>query len=533
MIAPSAQRHDCALESLLSRSRRIRADYSARRRRMRALAGQIDRLSLCLALRRFPMRLVLHAIIAAVIPLAVLLTQKLPVSPLSDPEGEPPQLLPEGMRLDIGPIMLRPERQALLDAPVPDSAFAEILALPEAQVARSRQELLAPLTLHTTVVGDRVSVRGGPGLAYDIVGRLAAGSALTLEAVAGDWFAARTADGRRVWIAAELVADASIALGLLAPARDIPPPPPPKIATVTQGGLTLLDGPGTSYVNLGSLKHGATVNLLARFEHWLEVRLDTGTTGWVAAEHLQIGPGVIDRVEVLASPPDPRPALVARPQSAVNLRGGPGTAYPKVGTAGAESLLELVGRHEAWLKVRTPAGKLAWVSSEVLPVRAYIARRVPVTRDIPPPPQPSAPAAARASQPALAPPLSAAQAGSVVAFALQFPGTRYAWGGASPAGFDCSGFTSYVYRQFGLNLPHSAVAQYSQRYGTFIDRSHLQPGDLVFFANTYKRGLSHVGIYVGDGMVIQALAPGVSLSVISMGGAYWGPKYYGALRPNL
>jgi cell wall-associated NlpC family hydrolase len=121
----------------------------------------------------------------------------------------------------------------------------------------------------------------------------------------------------------------------------------------------------------------------------------------------------------------------------------------------------------------------------------------------------------------------------VVSFAMQFIGTPYVWGGASPGGFDCSGYTQYVYRQFGLSLPHSAAGQYSQRFGAFIDRASLQPGDIVFFANTYKRGISHVGIYVGGGMVAQALAPGAPLAAVSINGAYWSSKYYGAIRPNL
>lgn len=164
-------------------------------------------------------------------------------------------------------------------------------------------------------------------------------------------------------------------------------------------------------------------------------------------------------------------------------------------------------------------------------VSDYVVRRVPTTRDIPALPRPAAPAAVARGGNAAS--LSAEQAGSVVNFAMQFRGTPYVWGGARPGAFDCSGFTRYVYAQFGLNMPHSAAGQYSQRYGTFIDRSSLQPGDIVFFANTYKLGLSHVGIYVGGGRVVQALAPGTPLAAVSINSAYWKSKYYGALRPNL
>ena len=91
----------------------------------------------------------------------------------------------------------------------------------------------------------------------------------------------------------------------------------------------------------------------------------------------------------------------------------------------------------------------------------------------------------------------AAKYGGVVGVAMQYLGTPYVYGGASPSGFDCSGFIMYVYAQVGVSLPHNAAAQYG--YGTPVDRSQLQPGDLVFF-----NGLGHAGIYVGGGSFIHS-----------------------------
>jgi cell wall-associated NlpC family hydrolase len=122
----------------------------------------------------------------------------------------------------------------------------------------------------------------------------------------------------------------------------------------------------------------------------------------------------------------------------------------------------------------------------------------------------------------------------VVDFAMQFVGVNYVWGGASPSGFDCSGFTMYVYGNFGLSLPHNAAAQYNTRYGAIISsQAELLPGDLVFFANTYTAGISHVGIYIGGGNVVQALSPGQGVGVASLYSSYWAQHYYSALRPNL
>lgn len=89
-------------------------------------------------------------------------------------------------------------------------------------------------------------------------------------------------------------------------------------------------------------------------------------------------------------------------------------------------------------------------------------------------------------------------ADAVISYASNFLGVPYVWGGTTPAGFDCSGFVKYVYAHFGVTLPRVAAAQ--QMVGTYVSRSDLQPGDLVFFGEPAH----HVGIYVGNGYMIHA-----------------------------
>jgi peptidoglycan DL-endopeptidase CwlO len=116
----------------------------------------------------------------------------------------------------------------------------------------------------------------------------------------------------------------------------------------------------------------------------------------------------------------------------------------------------------------------------------------------------------------------AGHAGGVVGIAMNYLGVPYVWGGASPSGFDCSGFTMYVYAQVGISLPHNAAMQYGM--GSSVGREFLQPGDLVFF-----NGLGHVGLYIGGGQFIHAPHTGDVVKISSLTGWY-ASTYVGARR---
>ncbi len=133
---------------------------------------------------------------------------------------------------------------------------------------------------------------------------------------------------------------------------------------------------------------------------------------------------------------------------------------------------------------------------------------------------------------------SASAAGStsgVVSVAKQYLGTRYSYGGASPSGFDCSGFTMYCFQQMGVSLPHSATSQWQSGAGQKItSTSGLQSGDLVFFCDPSRsngKACSHAGIYIGGGQFIHASSSrsgGVIISDLTSG--YYNTYFVGGMR---
>ena len=125
--------------------------------------------------------------------------------------------------------------------------------------------------------------------------------------------------------------------------------------------------------------------------------------------------------------------------------------------------------------------------------------------------------------PASSPPPSNPSGGhpEAATIALKYLGVPYAWGGATPGGFDCSGLVMYVYGQLGISLPHYAAAQYG--FGAPVSRDQLQPGDLVFFD-----GLNHVGIYIGGGEMVHAPETGDVVKITAL--ADFGAGYVGARR---
>lgn len=116
----------------------------------------------------------------------------------------------------------------------------------------------------------------------------------------------------------------------------------------------------------------------------------------------------------------------------------------------------------------------------------------------------------------------------IVEYAKKYLGVKYVSGGSTPNGFDCSGFTSYVYKNFGYTLSRTSTGQASN--GVQVEKSDLQPGDIVVFNNTANSKIGHVGIYIGQNQFIHASSPGDVVKITSLSTSYYSKRYVTSRR---
>lgn len=216
----------------------------------------------------------------------------------------------------------------------------------------------------------------------------------------------------------------------------------------------------------------------------------------------------------------------------VNLRSGAGTSHNVVATASKGEKAYIIGINDGWYRV-IYGQHVCYVRSDYLdltetPYENQSSAKSPKFyrggKSLGTEPS----AAALNGSSATVKPTGKVTGDDIVAKAKQYLGVPYKYGGTSPSGFDCSGFVYYVYRNLGINISRTQATMYSQ--GTPVKKSDLKPGDLVFFQNTYKAGISHVGIYVGNGKFIHSPHSGTVVSYADLNSNYYTSHYYGAAR---
>ena len=258
--------------------------------------------------------------------------------------------------------------------------------------------------------------------------------------------------------------------------------------TTTGSSLRLRSEPSTSASVVTMLDKGVSVAILDdSADGWYKIGYN-GSTGYVSADYL-----TVDSDNVFTT--------YGRINSeGVNVRSAASTDSSVLATVSDGTIVTVNGLVDGWYDVTCQYGTEGYIRSDYVDLTS-----------------------------------SASSNSDIVATAKQYLGTGYVYGGASPSGFDCSGYTMYVYSQHGYSLPHSATSQWQSGLGARVySISELQPGDLVFFNDPSRnagKACSHAGIYTGDGQFIHSSSSrsgGVIVSSLTSG--YYNTYFVGGIQ---
>lgn len=360
-----------------------------------------------------------------------------------------------------------------------------------------------------------VRFRSGPSTDHSILGEYNKGTAVTVTGSTNGWYAV-TIKGVSGYVYASYVtlSDNASVPEVEPDPQPTPTPTPtptpvPEQTEVDPSGGTpghikgdyvyFRSGPDTTYAIYDTLANGTKLSINGRTGKWMSVTI-RGTTGYVYSSYVVSDGGAV------AELPDPTPAPTPTPTPTetttsstpgyitgndVRFRSGPSTEYGVLGTYNYGKALTITGSSGQW-KAVTIDGTAGYVYGQ------YVAE-------------------GRVTTEVADDPNTSDLGKRIVQYALQYEGYPYVWGGTSPSGFDCSGFTTYVYGHFGITLNRVACDQ--ARNGVAVNTNALQPGDLLCFYSSADY-IGHVGIYIGNNKFIHASTYTTGVIISELSGYY-------------
>ena len=291
------------------------------------------------------------------------------------------------------------------------------------------------------------------------------------------------------------------------------------IGFVNATGLNLRSQPSTDAPVLATANSGECVVVLGLSEGWYHVNYNL-QDGYMSADYLSVS--TAENAELGYG-------IVAG--DSVNLRSGPGTNHSKVGTVSYGEKCYIIGLNNGWYKV-LQNGSSCYIRSDFLklseiPYENRASTNMPQYfrqgKSIG-----SLPTGSVSQQTSAVTVSGSATGSQILAKATEYLGTPYVYGGASPSGFDCSGFVYYVYGTFGISVGRTPAEQYNA--GMVVDKANLQPGDIVLFAGTGSSSISHTGIYAGNGQFIHSPNSRSTVSYSDLTSGYWSEHFYCGIR---
>ena len=292
--------------------------------------------------------------------------------------------------------------------------------------------------------------------------------------------------------------------------------------------------PSINATDVIELKADETVTVTEIMNGWACVETQT-TKGWLRKDKLKKDEPVVENQEEVQEEQQPAENTPIKTQyinsSTVNVRQEANSSSTIVGTASLNTEVQVYSEQGGWSRVKVNnmegyiATSLLSDSRQETSRSQSTSRKTSSTKSTKKTTTSQSKTTQNTTTETTSVPASS-NGSAIVATAKKYLGYKYVYGGSSPStGFDCSGFTSYVFKQYGITLSRTSAGQYSN--GVAVSRSNLQPGDLVMFG---KSSITHVAIYIGGGQIIHASTPSTGVRIDSLSTGYYSNNYYGARR---
>ncbi len=277
-----------------------------------------------------------------------------------------------------------------------------------------------------------------------------------------------------------------------------------KKGSVTGNYVRFRSEPSLSSAIIRLLNKGTAVEVVAEVDGWYKIAYG-GSTGYMSTDYVTLSTGSTSSD---TTPPTTSEFDVEAMDedgyvtgNYVRMRKGPATTYGIITSLNKGASVSITGKTGNWYQIKYN-GNVGYMSADYISIG-----EAPAVSD-------------------------SYELGKQIAdYTMQFEGYRYVYGGSSPSsGFDCSGLMYYVYGQFGYSIQRRASLQYAYN-GVHVSKSELQPGDMIFFAGDGAAyGVTHVGMYIGDGKFIHASTSNTGVIVSDLNSTYYTRVYYGAKR---
>ena len=327
-------------------------------------------------------------------------------------------------------------------------------------------------TEYKVITANDVNFRSGPSTSYSVIGKFNKGDKVEYLGESGSWIKVKYSD-KTGYVYEEYVGEDTSNTT--------------TIKYVNATSLNVRSGPSTSYSVIGKLSNGTKVEVISTSNGWSKIKYDGGT-GYVSSKYLS------------SSSTESSTTTKYVNATSLNVRSGPSTSYSIIGQLSNGERVEVISTSNGWAKIKYN-GQTGYVSSKYLSNTASDSSSSTST-----------------------------SVNKVISLAKSLLGKPYVWGAQGPSSFDCSGFTYYVFKN-AANVSLPRVSSDQSEYGTYVSKSNLKAGDLIFFDTSGENdgNVSHVGIYLGNNEFIHSSSSKGQV-VISQMSTYYTNAYVNARR---